>query len=153
MFISLLLLLTSCMSSDKQEDKFFTDLPGTWLMKMGEMEVGETWTRDHQESFKGTSFFIKNKDTTVYEYVVLEKKDQQWSYTVRAAGQNKEQPISFRLTHQQDRTFTFENPAHDFPKRIIYRFFGQDSIHASIDAGEQMKEKEEHFYYRRQAMK
>jgi hypothetical protein len=30
----------------------------------------------------------------------------------------------------------FENPAHDFPKRIIYRKTADDALTASIDGGE-----------------
>jgi hypothetical protein len=35
----------------------------------------------------------------------------------------------------------FENPAHDFPKRIIYRKTADDALTASIDGGEGTKSK------------
>ena len=33
-------------------------------------------------------------------------------------------PISFKFTSELKNIFIFENPDHDFPKRIVYEFIG-----------------------------
>ena len=45
----------------------------------------------------------------------------------------------FKLTSLTATEAIFENPAHDFPKRIIYRKTGEDGLTASIDGGEGTK--------------
>jgi hypothetical protein len=42
-------------------------------------------------------------------------------------------PVQFRLTARTRTGATFENPAHDFPQRIVYRRSG-DSMVATISA-------------------
>jgi hypothetical protein len=41
----------------------------------------------------------------------------------------------FKLTHLAGQEATFENPEHDFPKRIIYRKNFDGSLTAIIDGG------------------
>ena len=43
------------------------------------------------------------------------------------------------LTRASSTEAVFENPQHDFPKRIIYRKGADDSLTASIDGGEGTK--------------
>jgi hypothetical protein len=45
----------------------------------------------------------------------------------------------FKLTRASATEVVFENPQHDFPKRIIYRKGADDSLTASIDGGEGSK--------------
>jgi hypothetical protein len=53
----------------------------------------------------------------------------------------------FKLTRVSGSEVVFENPEHDFPKRIIYRKTADDGLTASIDAGEGTKSMS--FAYRR----
>ncbi|HEX7294339.1 MAG TPA: DUF6265 family protein, partial [Pyrinomonadaceae bacterium] len=46
----------------------------------------------------------------------------------------------FKLTRVTDQEAVFENPEHDFPKRIIYRKSAEDALTASIDGGEGTKQ-------------
>ena len=45
----------------------------------------------------------------------------------------------FKLTRASATEAVFENPQHDFPKRIMYRKNGDDALNASIDGGEGTK--------------
>jgi len=53
------------------------------------------------------------------------------------------------MTSSESNQFIFENPAHDFPKRIVYRLISADSLHAFIDDGV-AGTKRQHFYYKKQ---
>ena len=64
--------------------------------------------------------------------------------------QEKEKtPTAFSLTRINNRSFFFENPSHDYPKRIVYELISKDSLHAWIDGGEHVKDSRVDFYFRR----
>jgi hypothetical protein len=52
------------------------------------------------------------------------------------AQPNGRPPTSFRLTMIDDSTAVFENPDHDFPKRITYARSGADALTAKVDGGD-----------------
>lgn len=39
----------------------------------------------------------------------------------------------FPLPRQDEDTVVFQNPAHDFPRRVIYRRIGRNGLHARIE--------------------
>ncbi|MBK7121923.1 MAG: hypothetical protein IPH68_03420 [Chitinophagaceae bacterium] len=92
---------------------------------------------------------IKGSDTIVTERVALTNTKDAIIYTSTVEDQNNRQPIAFKMTKGDDNMFVFENPAHDFPKRIVYRFVTADSLHAFIDDGTEAGKKQ-NFYYKRQ---
>lgn len=49
------------------------------------------------------------------------------------------------MTKAENYLFVFENPEHDYPKRIVYKVIGSDSLHAFIDDGKGRSEKETGF--------
>ena len=52
----------------------------------------------------------------------------------RAFNQNAGKPVEFKMSAATPDSFVFENPAHDFPKKIIYQFVrGKNQILASIE--------------------
>jgi hypothetical protein len=53
-------------------------------------------------------------------------------YVVDTPGNNK--PVHFEITSVSKESFVCENPAHDFPQRIEYRFDGKQ-IRARVSAG------------------
>jgi len=42
----------------------------------------------------------------------------------------------------------FENPAHDFPKRVIYRKNGEGTLSARVEGDGTEKEKPQDYHYR-----
>ena len=57
---------------------------------------------------------------------------QHWQAGLATAGK----AVSFTLGKHGDRTATFENPAHDFPQRVVYERTSDDALLARIE-GEQ----------------
>lgn len=138
--------LSSCQQEKKGE---FSWLEGTWVMKDSSGGMGETWIHRDTDIWEARSFSFRSTDTSYYETVRLAKLQGRWNYTVTSVGQNQNKPVAFTLTSEDHQIYIFENPAHDFPKRIIYRLIKPDSIHASIDGGKQLTGQEQHFYYNR----
>jgi hypothetical protein len=153
--IPLILIFISCISfisNDHGYKKTFKELQrlqGTWIMKGNKMSFGESWSKKNKRYLQSRGFIIKNQDTIYTETVALRRDDQGISYTSTVTGQNNNEPVSFKLTSALNQTYVFENPTHDFPKRIIYSFVSNDSLHAWIDDGMKESKKQQHFYYSR----
>jgi len=144
-----MIFTTGCNQALRTERKDLGGLQGAWMMEGNEKNFGESWTKLSDVSFRGLGYSFRQKDTSFLEEVILTRKDGKWTYTPRTLGQGNGNPVTFTLTGSTQREYIFENPAHDFPKRIIYRFIGQDSIHASIDYGKGSADARMDFYYRR----
>lgn len=110
-------------------------IEGTWIMETKKGIIGETWVKVTGDYYQSKGFFIKGNDTVVTEQVALTKTNEGVCYTSTVEDQNNKQPVPFKLTSAANNVFTFENAAHDFPKRIVYEFTGNDSLHAYIDDG------------------
>ena len=125
-------------------------IEGTWKMvtKNGSI-IGETWKKINDNYYQSTGFMIKEKDTVITERVALTRTSNAVFYTSTAEDQNNGQPVSFRLTSSNNNNFVFENREHDFPKRIVYEFTGDKTLHAYIDEGPEGK-KRRHFYYNKE---
>jgi hypothetical protein len=67
-----------------------------------------------------------------FEHLRLTAEDANLVYTAIPSGQKE---ASFKSTAATDTLLVFENLEHDFPKRILYRRRGADSIVARIEGG------------------
>lgn len=126
----------------------FDKLTGTWTMttKKGNL-MAEVWEKKDDNSLKGKSYMVKGADTTILETVDWVKEGTDMFYIPVAFGQNDDKPVKFKLTSCNGNVYTFENPAHDFPKRIVYDFISKEELHAYIDDG--TDKKRQHYNYKR----
>lgn len=67
----------------------------------------------------------------VSEYLEIKKHDNHIVYTASVVNQNQGKAIDFKLT-KTDSTFTFENPNHDFPKKIVYQKLSDTEIFVQV---------------------
>jgi hypothetical protein len=118
---------------------------GNWENVTEEMTFKEIWKQENDSAFVGESFVTVKKDTVFYEKVYLKERNDSLFYIVSVKEQNKEQPVSFYLTTATDNQVVFENPKHDFPNKIAYNKFGNDSILATIYGIKKGKEVSENF--------
>ncbi|MGD9993662.1 MAG: DUF6265 family protein [Salinivirgaceae bacterium] len=93
-------------------------LQGTW--KMENNEVYERWDKVNEHTLKGFSYKIADGQMTVSEYLEIVQKNDGLIYTATVLNQNQGTAIEFKLT-QSDSAYTFVNPRHDFPKKIVYK--------------------------------
>jgi hypothetical protein len=124
-------------------------LEGTWKMTSKRGVICEEWKRMDENHLQNRGYFIKGNDTVVTERVALTRGRKGIFYTSTVEDQNNKQPIAFRLTKNDGNMFVFENPQHDFPKRIVYNLLSADSLHAYIDDGTDAG-KRQNFYYKKQ---
>jgi hypothetical protein len=126
--------------------KLADQLAGNWKSTT---QSGEWWEKWNLKDglLEGESLRIRNGDTTILEQVDLRFKNRKILYQPLVADQNNGKRITFTLMHTENRKYTFENAAHDFPQRIIYHFSAADSLHARIEGQVGGKEKSSDFWY------
>jgi hypothetical protein len=102
-------------------------LAGHWLQCGPHVEVSETWTDARGDVLLGMSKTIGRH--TSWELSRIERSGQGVSFFANPSGQK---PTEFKATQIGDNRIMFENSAHDFPQRILYRREG-DRLIASIE--------------------
>lgn len=110
-------------------------LAGDWQTPAGgSRQTDEHWTVPRGGVMMGMSRTVSGGKMTEFEYLrIVERADG----IVYIAHPNARTPgTEFKLTKASADHATFENPEHDFPKRIIYRRNADGSITSSVDAGE-----------------
>lgn len=116
----------------QSEIPFF--LQGTW--KMENKEIYEHWDKLNNNSLKGFSYKIKDGKMSVSEYLEISVKENEVVYSATVLNQNEGKSIKFKLTNSEV-NFTFENPEHDFPKKIVYQKLSDTEIFVQVSDGEQ----------------
>ena len=120
-------------------------LLGSWENKSELGYLQENWTKINDSIYQGSTYFIKEKDTLHNEQITLEQKEGKVRYVPTVKGQNNDQPVVFLLTSQTAKQFVFENPNHDYPKKIIYNMINSDSLVAVISGVQEGKASSESF--------
>lgn len=91
----------------------------------------EVWSEPRGGMMLGYSRSGRGETLGEFEFIRLQAgEDRVPVYLAQPGGRP---PVPFRLTWRQDTMATFENPAHDFPQRIVYRRAG-DTMVATISA-------------------
>ncbi len=145
--VSVLLLFSCQNKSGNKFDKLkkMEWLIGSWEQKLPEGTLTETWSRENDSTFSGTSYFIKEKDTIHSESISLTQNKEELLYIPTVIGQNNDEPVTFKLTSEAENTFTFENPTHDYPQKITYKKVNETNLLASISGKQQGKESKESY--------
>ncbi len=93
-------------------------LTGTW--KVEGKETYEHWEMiDNQ--LKGSSYTIENGEKLISETLSIKMLNGKVVYEATVLNQNEGKTIPFTLTKNTTNGFSFENPKHDFPTKIIYQ--------------------------------
>jgi len=124
-------------------------LIGTWENKTAEGSLYETWTKVNNTELYGKSYFLRDKDTMLFETVQLIEKEQRLYYVVSVVDQNNELPVSFASTTITNNKLVFENLEHDFPQVISYTKVNNDSLFAEISGTKNGKQRKQSFPMKR----
>ena len=118
-----------------QEKKFsIADLAwiaGSWQTALGGRTlIEEHWTAAAGGTMIGMGRTLAGGKTVFYEYLRIEERPDGVFYVAHP----KARPgTDFKLTKIEGQEAWFENPEHDFPKKIIYRKNADGSLFARIE--------------------
>lgn len=142
------ILLFSAMSmtaepADLEKLRFMS---GCWTTEGGPLSIEEHWSKPAAGAMLGYGRTVKAGRMVFFEFMRLESKGADIVYTPRLG--TSQPPVAFRLIKLSAAEAVFENPAHDFPQRILYTRKG-DNLLARIEGLDKGKQRAEDFAYRR----
>lgn len=98
-------------------------ISGCWESARGKRYNEEHWMKPSGNTMLGMSRTVSDGRTVQFEFLRLHAdKDGNIFYTAKPSGQSE---ASFKLVSWKENEAVFEDPAHDFPQRIIYRRNGE----------------------------
>jgi hypothetical protein len=107
-------------------------MTGCWSGERGAEKFHERWTGGDDSTLLGVAHTTKAGKLAAFEFLRVVVKDGRAVYVAQPNGAP---PTEFAATAATATRVVFENPAHDFPKRVIYEKSGADRLTASIDGG------------------
>jgi hypothetical protein len=113
-------------------------MTGCWAGEEGPIRVEEHWTPPAAGQMMGVARTIKGGKVVSHEFLLIDSDNQGIYYLPRLS--NGATPVKFHLTTQTPTEVIFENQAHDFPQRIIYRKT-DGGLFARIDGKQNGKER------------
>ena len=138
MLRTLILLLITSASTQTPTLADISWISGDWQTAPGgRAQIEEHWTQAAGATMMGMSRTIAGEKTVEFEYLRIEQRADGVYYVAHPKGRCP--GTDFKLTRASATEAVFENPQHDFPKRVIYRKTADDSLTASIDGGEGTK--------------
>lgn len=107
-------------------------LAGCWELTVADKQlvVNEQWMRPSGGMSIGSSRTVRAGKTVAFEFLRLTEEADGIYYIAKPSSNRDE--TRFKLTKITAAEAVFENPAHDFPQRIIYRRNG-DKLDARIE--------------------
>lgn len=110
-FLLYAMQFTACKSDEKKKVETvdrFSWMNGYWEMKEKDGIVTEQWKRVNDSLMEGKSDFVKGDSVIPFETIRMFRSGNDFYYEAKAAGQNNEQPVAFKLTSFSDTAFVAE---------------------------------------------
>lgn len=120
-------------------------LSGCWAMARPDGVTEEQWMRPAGGTMLGMSRTVRGGKTTEFEFLQIRDVNGTLAYVARPSGQAE---AAFAAKTIADGEVVFEDPAHDFPQRIIYRRTA-DGVTARIEGVMDGKTRGTDFPFRR----
>jgi hypothetical protein len=109
-------------------------LAGCWRGSVNQRDFREHWMPLRGNLMLGTSHTVNGAVTQDWEFLRLEVRAGGIDYIAAPSGQKE---TAFRYAgetkDEADAIFTFANPAHDFPQRILYRRGSEGWLYAHAE--------------------
>jgi hypothetical protein len=118
-------------------------MAGCWEMTRGPLRIEEHWSKPAGGTMLGFSRTIKAEGSAFSEFMQIVASGAKVVYVARVGAAGGGTP--FTLVSMSETEVTFENAAHDFPQRILYRRDGDRGLYARIEGTDRGKARFEEF--------
>lgn len=108
-----------------------TWLTGCWASVGAEPGSGEQWSTPAGGTLFGVSRSIRNGTTVAHEFMQIRSNEE--NKIVFIAKPSGQEGASFLMKTLTENEVVFENLAHDFPQRVIYRLNNPDGLTGRIE--------------------
>ena len=121
-------------------------ISGSWALETPRSRTEETWSPAASNAILGMSRTLRGDHMVAFEFLRIVQRNDGIFYVAQPGGRPA---TNFQLTSFDGSTAIFENPQHDFPKRILYTRNSDGSLTARIDAGAGISEGAMDFPFKR----
>ncbi len=128
LFICLGLIVNSTFAQQNLNQLNF--LIGNW--KVENKESYEVWNKLSPVEFSGKVYKLIDNSKNIREILALKIIESEIVYQATVPTQNDGKTIEFKLNILTKNTFSFENPQHDFPKKIQYHKIDENKIFIQV---------------------
>jgi hypothetical protein len=104
-------------------------LAGRFTSTQGKVTMEEHWGVPAGGAMLGTARTVSEGKMASFEFLRIVERDGGLVYVAQPGGGN---PVEFVLTEISATRALFENPLHDYPKRIVYERVGEDGLVTEI---------------------
>jgi Domain of unknown function (DUF6265) len=105
-------------------------LAGCWAPVGGEAGSGEQWMAPARGTLYGVSRTLRGGRVVAHEFMRITDSDGGPWFIALPSDQTEGR---FKLVEQGERRVVFENPAHDFPQRVVYESPDEATLNAHIE--------------------
>ncbi len=105
-------------------------LEGTWMQLQPRPALYEEWEFNECGEYTGSAWTAAGEGKKISEYLKIVKMGDTFYYL--AKPEENEIPVAFELVRWEEYYMVFENGAHDYPQRIIYKLESQQKLTATI---------------------
>lgn len=109
----------------------FTWLAGHWRIEKSDRQVDEQWMAPSAGLMMGMARNVQGGKVREYEFTLLRQEPN--GDILFIASPSKQSETVFKLTSLRDGEAVFENPEHDFPKKVVYALQKDGSLLAAIE--------------------
>lgn len=119
----LILIICSCQTNKTLESLKWME--GQWIIPDDTLyQRTEEWSLISEKEMIGFGMTVDNSDTIFFEKLSITTEGSD-TYFNADIGDGV---VKFKLIESKDERWVFENPNHDFPKRIIYKKEGEEMV-------------------------
>ena len=122
-------LLSMAISLHAQEIERLAWMTGTWTQNKDGEIVQESWLGPKGKMMAAVNLTSSAKRTS-FEFLRIVETPTGLAYLASPGGKT---PVEFKLKEMSDKRVVFENPAHDFPQRLMYWIEPDGAMTARIE--------------------
>ena len=110
-------------------------LLGQWQAESGDKRVLETWREVSATTFEGSGVTSARADAAVLDGEDLRLVAMLDAVFYVAKVAHNPYPVAFRMTGCEAGRLVFENPTHDFPRRLEYTMQPDGRLEVTVNDG------------------
>lgn len=110
-------------------------LLGHWIAVEGDKTFTEVWTKLSDTTFEGKGVTTKGASSAIVDGESLRLLQMEKGVFYVSKVMHNRLPIAFELTECSPQRLVFENPAHDFPRRLEYAAEAADQMTVRVTDG------------------
>ncbi len=122
-------------------------LAGKWQDMNRDNAFYEEWSQLDESSLIGTGYVMSSADTVFIERLEIKPIDNDLYYIVGLSSNQRDETVRFKMTEATEQRIVFENPKHDFPKKITYELMPDSGMQVHLNGHEGGQYTEIHFLF------